>query len=148
MRLRPFRVLRRRLHKVEVLDAEQRLVVRHLVLIAGAAQGNLVPVRKQPLEQGAHAWERLYLVQVVRLEHLGPALVDGLAVLLDLLRGQELRQQFAAALADLRAGALDRNVVAELGQHAMPGLGVGIDGVDQRSIDVEDHGNRHGGTPS
>jgi hypothetical protein len=60
---------------------------------------------------------------------------------LRLLR-QELGNKLVAALADLAAGLLEADVVAEIHHRFVPCERVKIDGVDQRPVEVEDGGFR------
>jgi len=62
---------------------------------------------------------------------------------LKFVRGQEYGQKLVTPLPDLVANVLERDLVAIIPQRILPGLGVKIDGINQRPVHVEDHSSDH-----
>ncbi len=56
----------------------------------------------------------------------------------------DLGQDAVAPLPDQRPDALEGHVVARFGERRHPGAGVGVVGIDQGSVDVEEYGLSHG----
>jgi hypothetical protein len=59
-------------------------------------------------------------------------------VLLDFLFREENRHQLIAAFADLGPHGFEGDLVPEMREGLLPGPGMKIDGIHQRSVDVED----------
>ena len=54
------------------------------------------------------------------------------------------RDELVAAFAYLAARLLEGHTVAELLERVLPGAGVQVHGIDERTVDVEDGGFCHG----
>ena len=98
------------------------------------------PAFADPPQQVGHRRERAQQRQIGGFEALAAPLLHFLAVIPLRVLGQEVRNQLVAALADLAAGLFEADVVAELRDRFVPGERVQIDGVEQRSVEVEDGG--------
>ena len=70
-------------------------------------------------------------------------LLELLPEVLALGLGQEDGHELVAALADLAAHVGEGHLLPELGEGALPGLGVHVDGVDQGAVDVEEDRSEH-----
>ena len=121
-------------------DVEQGLVVLDLFRVAGRRQGDLDAGGVQPLEEFTHLREGLYLVEVLVGEKRGAALGDLLLDLGALGLVEEGGQERVRALADLGANLAVGDVLAVLGEDALPSLRVQVHGVDQGTVHVEDCG--------
>ena len=91
---------------------------------------------KKVRDRGEGAHQR----QVLCLEALAPPFLHLLAVVPLRVFGQEVRNQLVATLADLTSHLLEGDVVAELHHRFLPSEGVEIDGVQERSVHVENCG--------
>ena len=147
VRLALFRVVRRGLLVDQVGDVGGLLVCLEFVVLGRGREGDADSVRQDPLEQGPHAGKRPHVWKVAFLQDGRPMFVQLAAPGLHVVPAQEHRHQLVAALADLRADGLEGDVVAVVAERLLPGLGVHVDGVDQGSVDVEDHGFGHGWSP-
>ena len=72
------------------------------------------------------------------------ALGDALALVALLGQPGDLGKDAVAPLPDQRPDALEGYVVAGFGERRHPGAGVGVVGIDQGSVDVEEYGLSHG----
>ncbi len=127
----------------EPLDVGDPLVGLELVGLGRGRQHDARAIGPDALEQRAHVGERPDPAEVALLQDLAPALVERLALLVQLLPAQEHRHELVAALADLPADRVERHVAPDLPERVDPGLGVEVDGVDQRSVHVEDDSLDH-----
>jgi hypothetical protein len=59
---------------------------------------------------------------------------------IDLRLRQEDRHKLIAALSDLPADITEPDRVSEFGKGVDPGLGVDVDRIDERAVDIEDDG--------
>ena len=57
-----------------------------------------------------------------------------------LVPAKKHRHELVAALADLLADLLKAELMPEVAERVLPGASMDIDAVDQRAVDVEDHG--------
>ena len=78
------------------------------------------------------------LRKVLFLEKRAAKVFDLFAVLFDFFFREEYRHELVAAFADLRPHGLERDFVPEMRKGLLPGSGMEIDGIHQRSVDVED----------
>src|SRR5207248_11352640 len=102
------------------------------------SEGDAHLAADQFLEQLACLRKSADALQVPALVEIGSVLLDGLAAPREIVLREEDRHQLVAALADLRPHFLERHPPAEVREGFLPGASVQIDGIDQRSVYVED----------
>jgi hypothetical protein len=114
------------------------LVVLQLVLLGGGRERNRLAVGDHALEQLAHGGKGFYPVEIAFLEQATATFFQRFAESVDLRLREEDRHELVAALSDLPADIREPELVAEFGKGVDPGLGMDVDRIDERAVDVED----------
>ena len=140
MRLALLRIVRRGLDVEQVDDVGDLLVLLELVLLGGGSERDRLAVGDHTLEQLPHGGKRPDAVKITFLEQGAAAFFELFAKSLDLLLREEDRHELVAALSDLPADIAKPDLVPEFGKGIDPGLGMDVDRIDERSVDVEDDG--------
>src|SRR6185295_14170940 len=94
-------------------------------------------------EEIANTRKRFDLRKIILFQDVAPVLLDFLALGCELLRGQEDRHKLIATLANLTANVVEGDFVAEMPKGVLPRVSMGVDGVYQRPVDVENRSPYH-----
>src|SRR5207302_9165257 len=90
-------------------------------------------------EQLAHARKRLYILQVLVLVKFAPIFLQLLAERAHLARVEQIGNEQIAPFPDLMPDDVPLEVLPEMFERLDPTSGVDVVGIDERSVNVEDH---------